>query len=94
MIDWNATSKEQCVSIIEGLRAELKELWVKYNERAAAMQDTADQVRSLYVGSEVSKRIRNFQDQIRRIKNCLDSATMPGECCNQIREIIEEKAPS
>lgn len=60
-IEWNKTSKEDCVEIIKSLREELYSLQVRYDERAASMRETANQVRSLYVGSEVSKRILNYK---------------------------------
>ena len=52
----------------EHLETELAELKIKYNERGAVMQDTGDVVRSLYAGSEVSKRILAQRDEIERLK--------------------------
>lgn len=47
-IDWEKTSKETCIEIIEGLQEDLKRLRVQYDERGAAMGETGRVVRSLY----------------------------------------------
>ena len=48
MIDWEKTSKETCITIIENLREENKQLKCKYDERAMAMRETGDMVHSIY----------------------------------------------
>ena len=49
MIDWDKTSKESCIEIIEGLREQIKKDAWAHQERAVSMQETSDMVRSLYV---------------------------------------------
>lgn len=53
---------------VERLTEELRSFRVKYEERGAAMRDTGDMVRSLYVGSEVSKRILAQRQRIEELE--------------------------
>lgn len=53
---------------------ELARLQVQYDERGAAMRETGDMVRSLYAGSEVSKRILAQRGQIERLERELTKA--------------------
>lgn len=56
----------------EKAQKKLRALEVKYNERGAAMQDTGDVVRSLYQGSEVSKRMTQLTLKLERAKAVLE----------------------
>lgn len=47
-IDWEKTSKQACVDIIEGMQEEIRHLRVQYEERGMAMRETGNMVRSLY----------------------------------------------
>lgn len=58
----------------EKLREEHEALKVRYDERGACMRDTGDVVRSLYAGSEVSKRILNLREENDRLRAALDRA--------------------
>lgn len=87
-IDWGKTSKETCVEIIAGLREELHQLQVRFDERACAMRETGDQVRSLFQGSQVSKRIMFLQGKIEGARNALWSGN-----AKQALEILDTEIP-
>lgn len=100
--DWKASSEEnhakfcqarnkltQANALIEGLREELKRMHVRYDERGAAMRETGDQVRSLFQGSEVSKRIVFLQDKIEGAKNALGEGDL-----RKALEILNTEKPS
>lgn len=57
---------------LEALREEFLKLNTRYEERQASMHDTADMVRSLYAGSEVSKRITDLREEVERLKTELE----------------------
>lgn len=61
----------------EKAQKKLRALEVKYNERGAAMQDTGDVVRSLYQGSEVSKRMQGLTLKLERAKAWLEKIADP-----------------
>lgn len=63
----------------EELREEHLRLMERYYERSCAMNDTAEQVRSLYAGSEVSKRITALMAERDDLRAELDTLKSLGD---------------
>ncbi len=75
---------------LEQLREEYMGLAVRYAERGATMQDAGDTVRSLYAGSEVSKRMLSLQEQLARVSAERDELRARVAEYDDLRAIIDD----
>lgn len=66
----------------ERVKEELLNLQQRYIERGVAMGDTAEQVRSLYVGSEVSKRMLALREKCKELEAEVARLQKEGHDCS------------